>query len=525
MLVDVGDEHRRLGGDQAEGLQDGQFFLAEGDRSTGPGLVERGLALDEHVDQPRRFLVVARLGRLQVALQALLDGRQVGQAELGLDDLDVGDRVDLAGDVDHVLVVEAAHHVDDRVGLADVRQELVSEALALGRAGHQPGDVDELDHRRQHALGLDDRRQRGQPRVGQLDDADVRLDGAERVVLGGDAGFRQRVEKGGLADVGQAHDAAFEAHGGGFRETGKKGGRFYAASAPRRGPFPGAARTRGRCSARRGAALPGHSASLQSCTMERFDVCVRGAGIVGHCLALSLARQGLQVALVSEAPGAAAAAGRADDVRAYALNAASVGLLDRLKVWDALPAHAATAVHDMHIEGDAAGAGLDFSAWEQRVGELAWIVDAAVLERQLADAVRFAPHVSRAAAARGCGRAGGRADGAVRRQGVGDAQRAGRARASATTMATAPSRRGWSPTRPHLNCARQWFRAPDVLALLPLDTPEPGRSFALVWSLPDERAEGAARARRARVRAGAARSHRRRLRRRCGSPPSAPPGR
>jgi len=28
-----------------------------------------------------------------------------------------------------------------------------------------------------------------------------------------------------------------------------------------------------------------------------------------------------------------------------------------------------------------------------------------------------------------------------------------------------------------------------VLALLPLDTPEPGRSFALVWSLPEERAQ------------------------------------
>ena len=52
-----------------------------------------------------------------------------------------------------------------------------------------------------------------QPRVGQLDDADVGLDGAERIVLGRDAGLGQRVEEGGLADVGQADDAAFEAHG------------------------------------------------------------------------------------------------------------------------------------------------------------------------------------------------------------------------------------------------------------------------------------------------------------------------
>ena len=54
--------------------------------------------------------------------------------------------------------------------------------------------------------------ERVQPRVGHLDDADVRLDRAERIVLGRDAGLGQRVEEGGLADVGQADDAAFEAH-------------------------------------------------------------------------------------------------------------------------------------------------------------------------------------------------------------------------------------------------------------------------------------------------------------------------
>ena len=54
--------------------------------------------------------------------------------------------------------------------------------------------------------------ERREARVRHLDDADVRLDRAERVVLGGDAGLGQRVEEGGLADVGQADDAAFEAH-------------------------------------------------------------------------------------------------------------------------------------------------------------------------------------------------------------------------------------------------------------------------------------------------------------------------
>ncbi|MBV9890172.1 MAG: FAD-dependent monooxygenase, partial [Rhizobacter sp.] len=42
---------------------------------------------------------------------------------------------------------------------------------------------------------------------------------------------------------------------------------------------------------------------------------------------------------------------------------------------------------------------------------------------------------------------------------------------------------------PHRHVARQWFRSPDVLALLPFDRPERERSYALVWSLPRERAD------------------------------------
>ena len=117
--------------------------------------------------------------------------------------------------------------------------------------------------------------------------------------------------------------------------------------------------------------------------MKRFDVQVCGAGIVGQCLALSLARLGLQVALRPQAVAASVASSSpgVEDVRAYALNAASVALLQRLKVWDTLPAYAATQVLDMHVQGDAPGAALDFSAWQQRVGALAWITDAAALER------------------------------------------------------------------------------------------------------------------------------------------------
>lgn len=232
--------------------------------------------------------------------------------------------------------------------------------------------------------------------------------------------------------------------------------------------------------------------------MDAFDVRVRGAGIVGKTLALALARSGLRVQLVGDAAPLSASA----DVRAFALNTASVVLLERLKVWQGLPPHASTAVLDMHVHGDAGGAGLDFSAWEQRIAELAVIVDAAALETALSAALQYAPHVTRA-------------DGDTASSNV-DAARAARS----TSSRRAPSRMltaicegresahrdalgvvfkshrygqraiaaRVTSSEPHRGAAQQWFRSPDVLALLPFDAPRAGSSYALVWSLPDARA-------------------------------------
>jgi 2-polyprenyl-6-methoxyphenol hydroxylase-like FAD-dependent oxidoreductase len=212
--------------------------------------------------------------------------------------------------------------------------------------------------------------------------------------------------------------------------------------------------------------------------MESYDVQVRGAGIVGLALSLALARIGLRVALLPDA-----GAPHGPDVRAYALNAGSVALLKGLKVWDALPANAATPVYDMLVSGDRPPGRIEFTAWQQRVAELAWIVDAAVLERELGSAVRFAPHVRLVEAAQPAALTAlceGRASATREALGIAvDRLDYGQRAVAARLVAD----------RPHQGVARQWFRAPDVLALLPLDTPEPGRSYALVWSLPDADAQ------------------------------------
>jgi hypothetical protein len=97
-------------------------------RARRPSAIEYGFDLLQGRDDPLRLLVAARLRRALVPLELLFDGRQVGQRELRVDRLDVGDRVDLACDVDDVVVFEAADDMRDGVRLADVREELVAQA-------------------------------------------------------------------------------------------------------------------------------------------------------------------------------------------------------------------------------------------------------------------------------------------------------------------------------------------------------------------------------------------------------------
>ena len=84
--------------------------------------------------------------------------------------------------MDHVRILKAAHHVHDGVHLADIGQELVAQALALGRSLYQARDVHELDNRRGHLRGMVHVRQKAQPLVRHRHHAHIRVDGAERVV-------------------------------------------------------------------------------------------------------------------------------------------------------------------------------------------------------------------------------------------------------------------------------------------------------------------------------------------------------
>lgn len=205
-----------------------------------------------------------------------------------------------------------------------------------------------------------------------------------------------------------------------------------------------------------------------------FDICIRGAGIVGRTLALLLARERLKVALVpAPAPHSAAAT----DVRAYALNAASRRLLESLRSWP--DAEHATAVKHMQVQGDQDGC-VHFDATPQGLEALAWIVDVPALEERLTQAVRFQPLVEvvdTPVAAPLTVVCEGRASATRAEFGVHFDVMPYAQHAIATRVRC---------EHPHGQVARQWFLPQGILAFLPLEGAQ-GNSVAVVWSVPEDR--------------------------------------
>ena len=218
---------------------------------------------------------------------------------------------------------------------------------------------------------------------------------------------------------------------------------------------------------------------------QRFDVCIRGGGIVGSTLALLLAQQRLRVALCARPP--AAQTGHSD-IRAYALNAASRRVLEAVRAWPEAATHTDTAppvtpVTQMHVQGDQGGR-LVFDAASAGEQVLNWIVDVPALEARLSDAIRFQGHIQvftgevpppAAALTVICE---GKRSATREEWGM---------RYDVTPYPHHALAARLKLAQPHAGVARQWFHQGEILALLPLGG-ETGDTVALVWSVPPEKA-------------------------------------
>ena len=182
-LIDIADVHDRFVGQEEQVMGHLLLFRVLGnDGTAGMALQQRLTVPLEERQEFLRFLVPARRGLLLHLLDPVFHRLQVLDLQFHVHDFLVPDRVHGTIDMGDVSVVKAAEDVQDGVGFPDVREELVSETLSLGSALHQTGDVHDFHRGGNGALGLADLRQDLQALVRHVGGADIRFDGAERVV-------------------------------------------------------------------------------------------------------------------------------------------------------------------------------------------------------------------------------------------------------------------------------------------------------------------------------------------------------
>lgn len=230
---------------------------------------------------------------------------------------------------------------------------------------------------------------------------------------------------------------------------------------------------------------------------QDFDVVIVGGGLAGLSLAVALRGSALRVALVE---GAAPRRPEGWDARIYAVSPANVRFLESIGVWPHLDASRIAPVQRMEIRGDAGGR-LDFSAWDSGVGELAWILEAALMLEELRESAKRQANLTLLCPAQPAALDFGQEHATLR---LADGRTLGARLVVAADGADSWTRQAagievefapygqlgvvanFACEQPHRDTAFQWFRDDgSVLAWLPL----PGNLVSMVWAAPETQAQ------------------------------------
>jgi 2-octaprenyl-6-methoxyphenol hydroxylase len=232
-------------------------------------------------------------------------------------------------------------------------------------------------------------------------------------------------------------------------------------------------------------------------SVERYQVVLVGAGLVGSAAALALGRQGLRVALIERQPPPVP--DDAWDTRIYAISPASQRFLERLGAWQRMDAGRIQPVFRMDVAGDTSGM-VRLDAYQAGVSHLAAIIESGRLQHALWQAIEadgnvalHCPATVESLAGRGAFTRLTLTDGKVLEADliVGADGAASRIRewAGLASTLTPYGQSGvvanFECGRPHRGTAFQWFFEGDIMAWLPL----PGNRMSMVWSTGTEHAD------------------------------------
>ena len=222
------------------------------------------------------------------------------------------------------------------------------------------------------------------------------------------------------------------------------------------------------------------------------DITIVGGGLAGLGLAVALRNARLSVALIEGRAPVRHTSENEWDSRLYALSPGNARFLDSIGVWQHVPPERRCSVQAMDIFGDASSE-LHFSAYDSGVSELAWIVEASLLQSELWQSAQRQPNLNLLCPARPVALEitteaalltldDGRT---IRSKLVVAADGA-----DSWTRVAAGIKVDFYPydqlgvvanfacQEPHRGSAVQWFREDGVMAWLPL----PGNRISMVWS-------------------------------------------
>jgi len=121
-----------------------------------------------------------------------------------------------------------------------------------------------------------------------------------------------------------------------------------------------------------------------------LDVVIVGGGLAGLSLAVALRTSRLTVAVVE---GRAPVEPIGWDARIYAVTPANARFLNEIGIWQHFDSSRVAAVRSMEIYGDAGGR-LDFTSYDSGVSELAWIIEASLIQRELWETTKRQGNIS-----------------------------------------------------------------------------------------------------------------------------------
>ncbi len=225
-------------------------------------------------------------------------------------------------------------------------------------------------------------------------------------------------------------------------------------------------------------------------SMDRYQVVIVGAGLVGAAAALALGRQGFRVALVERQPPQAP--DDTWDTRIYAISPAPQRFLERIGAWQRMDAARIQPVYRMDVTGDSSGA-VRLDAYASGVSHLATILESGRLQHALWQAIEadgnvtlHCPATIESLVREDASTVLTLADGTTLETElvVGADGAASRIREWAGLASTlipygqSGTVANFECERPHRGTAFQWFFDSDILAWLPLS----GNRMSMVWS-------------------------------------------